>query len=76
MMENRLKKLQEEEDRAVKKIQETVQRTENFEKIKEVKDNHKKRLEDYKEQRDLMREEQRRLNLEQKMIRERRIQEA
>ena len=72
-MENRLKKLQEEEDRATKKIQETVLRTENFEKIKEVKDQHKRRLEEYKEQRELMREEQRRLNLEQKMIRERRI---
>ena len=68
-----MKKLQEEEDRATKKIQETVLRTENFEKIKEVKDQHKRRLEEYKEQRELMREEQRRLNLEQKMIRERRI---
>ena len=41
-----------------------MQRTENFEKIKEVKDQHKRRLEDYKEQREAMREEQRRLNLE------------
>ena len=72
-MENRLKKLQEEEDRAVRKIQETVNRTENFEKIKEVKDQHKRRLEEYKEQREKMREEQRILNLEQKVIREKRI---
>ena len=75
-MENRLKKLQEEEDRAVRKIQETVNRTENFEKIKDVKDNHKRRLEEYKDQREQMREEQRRLNLHQKMIQERRIHEA
>jgi len=62
-MENRLKKLQEEEDKATKKIHETVQRTENFEKIKEVKDQHKLRLDEYKEQREQMREEQRHLNL-------------
>jgi hypothetical protein len=60
----------------VRKIQETVNRTENFEKIKEVKDNHKRRLEEYKDQREQMREEQRRLNLHQKAIQERRIHEA
>ena len=60
----------------MRKIQETVNRTENFEKIKEVKDNHKRRLEEYKDQREQMREEQRRLNLHQKMIQERRIHEA
>jgi hypothetical protein len=53
-----------------------VNRTENFEKIKEVKDSHKRRLEEYKDQREVMREEQRRLNLHQKMIQERRIHEA
>lgn len=60
----------------MRKIQETVNRTENFEKIKEVKDNHKRRLEEYKDQREQMREEQRRLNLHQKSIQERRIHEA
>jgi hypothetical protein len=33
LMENRLKKLQEEEARAIRKIQETITRTQHFERI-------------------------------------------
>lgn len=41
LMENRLKRLKDEEDRAVKKIQDTIQRTQNYEKLKEQKDMEK-----------------------------------
>jgi hypothetical protein len=47
-MENRLKKLQDEEQRAVKKIQETINRTQQFEKIQENKRGHNRVLEEYR----------------------------
>ena len=47
-MENRLKKLQDEEQRAAKKIQETINRTQQFEKIQETKRGHNRVLEEYR----------------------------
>lgn len=64
LMENRIKKLQDEEDRAMKKISMTLQRMEHFERIKEDKEQHRKMLDDYKNDRDNFTEEQRRKFLE------------
>jgi hypothetical protein len=63
-MENRLKKLQDEEQRAVKKIQETINRTQQFEKIQENKRGHNRVLEEYRQMRQLKTEEMRVKNLE------------
>jgi hypothetical protein len=48
LMENRLKKLQEEEEKTMKKINSTIKRTKEFEVIQEKKEEHRKRLEEYK----------------------------
>ena len=63
-MENRLKKLQDEEQRAAKKIQETINRTQQFEKIQENKRGHNRVLEEYRQMRQLKTEEMRVKNLE------------
>jgi hypothetical protein len=65
-MENRLKKLQDEEQRAVKKIQETINRTQQFEKIQENKRGHNRVLEEYRQMRQLKTEEMRVKNLEER----------
>ena len=65
-MENRLKKLQDEEQRAVKKIQETIDRTQQFEKIQENKRGHNRVLEEYRQMRQLKTEEMRVKNLEER----------
>ena len=38
LMDNRLKRLQYEEDRAKKKINQTIERTKNYERIRKEKD--------------------------------------
>ncbi len=65
-MENRLKKLQDEEARAVKKIQETIARTQEFEKIQEFKREHNRIIEESRVMRQYITEEQRVRNLEEK----------
>ncbi len=60
----------------MKKIQETIARTENFEKIKGIKLEHRRRLEDNRTLREAQREEQRKINLDMKTTRETRIKEA
>lgn len=65
-MENRLKKLQDEEQRAVKKIQETINRTQQFEKIQENKRGHNRVLEENRQIRQLKTEEMRVKNLEER----------
>jgi len=75
-MENRIKKLREEEEKAVKKIQETIARTEEFERVKEYKEMHRERVDKHREDVVRKREEDRRMNLEMRTQREARLKEA
>ena len=76
LMENRLKKLQDEEEKAMKKIQETINRTQVFEKIQESKRGHNRTLEEHRQLRQCRMEEQRAKNLEERARRQQNIENA
>lgn len=76
LMENRLKKLQDEEEKTIKKINSTIKRTQQFEVIQEKKEEHRKQLEDYKRRKETSVEDMRLKNLMELDERKRRIEEV
>eukprot|EP00347_Sterkiella_histriomuscorum_P005957 403354615 len=75
LMENRIKKLEDEQERAQRKIQETLERTQRYQRIQDQKNQHKKVLEDQRNSLERAQEEYRQKILQEKQERERRMNE-
>jgi len=76
LMENRIRKLQLEEERSLKKISQTMIQAERFQQIQHAKDSHREALDAHRQAQDQGTEEQRKRCVQEKEERKQRLLQA